>query len=175
MNKRKVVMLTVTYENGECDTFAVDATMSESLNARKKGGFANLQEWVEYHITWVNYVRDLPNVVEDTPVGKADREALKGKAWCAQHGMEPHECFPKHNPPTAYSGRHPQWNDIEVVAKKELPEIFKQGKQAIMRAYGLTEEGLRNWLAKEESMFPEFDLSDLKEGYGNGNGHIRPE
>lgn len=178
--KRKVVQVVVTFADGTTDTFKIDGIMSESINARKKGGFANLQEWVEYHITWVTYVRELDSLHSTgaaidvaKEIKKADRESLRGIAWCAQHGCEPSDCFTRHVAPTAFSGREQQWNDVEAVAKKELPDIFKLGKAGIMRAYGITEEGLKEWIEKEEVVWPEFDLTDLKEGYGNG--HVRPE
>lgn len=68
MKKRKVKKLTIEWDNDEKDEFEVDATFSESFNSRKKAGFTNLQEWVEYHITWVTYVRDLPAEPEPKPV-----------------------------------------------------------------------------------------------------------
>lgn len=153
MNKRKVVLITVTFDNGETDTFEVDATMSESINARKKGGFANLQEWVEYHITWIEYVRDLPAVSELVKsVEKADREALRGRAYCSQHGCEPHDCFDKHVAPTAFSGRASDYLSFKY------PNFARQVQEAITKGV--------------ESIFPEFDLENLKEGYGNGNGRV---
>lgn len=76
MNKRKVKQVQVTWENGETDTFDVDATFSESINARKKAGFSNLEEWVEYHITWITMIRDLP------PVGPTQEELEK--KWDAE-------------------------------------------------------------------------------------------
>lgn len=174
MNKRKVVLITVTFDNGETDTFEVDATMSESINARKKGGFANLQEWVEYHITWIEYVRDLPAVSELVKaVEKEDREALRGKAWCSQHGCEPSDCFAQHNPPTAFSGRASDYLSFKYPNfARQMQEAIDPGKEGIMRAYGLTDEGLQKWIEKEESIWPEFDLENLKEGYGNGNGRV---
>lgn len=174
MNKRKVVLITVTFDTGETDTFEVDATFSESLNARKKGGFANLQEWVEYHITWITYVRDLLPVISEPTVEKADRETLRGIAWCSQHGVEPGECFAQHNPSTAFSGRA---NDYLSLTYPGFPKLVEEaidaGKAGIMRAYGLTDDGLKKWIAKEDSVFPEFNMDDLMGGYGNG--HVRPE
>jgi hypothetical protein len=149
VNKRKVVLITVTFDNGETDTFEVDATMSESLNARKKGGFANLQEWVEYHITWITYVQDLLPVVAEPTIEKRDRETLRGIAWCSQHGMEPGDCFAQHNPSTAFSGK------ANAYLSFKYPNFARQVQEAITKGV--------------ESIFPEFDISDLKEGYGNGN------
>jgi hypothetical protein len=62
LKKRKVKYLVVTFDDGTSDEFALDGTMSESLNSRKKAGFKNLQEWVEYHITWFTLVQDLEPV-----------------------------------------------------------------------------------------------------------------
>jgi hypothetical protein len=144
VQKRKVKKITVTWDNGESDEYDVDATFSESINSRKKAGYKNLQEWVEYHITWITYIQDLPPVEE--PIQKQDRETLRGKAWCSQHNCEPHDCFAQHNPSTAYSGRHPQWDDIEAIRRKQLPKVFSR---------------------PEPVNFDKF-FEDLMEGHGNG-------
>ena len=76
MKKRKVKKLTVVWDNGESDEFEVDATFSESINSRKKYGYSNLEEWVEYHITWIQYIRDLPPVEKTKTSEELEAESL---------------------------------------------------------------------------------------------------
>jgi len=160
MNKRKIAGVAVFFEDGTTEQYQIPGTFSESHNSRKAGGFKNEQEWTEYHITFVKYSEPITIEEVKEEIIKQDREMLRGMAWCAVHGMEPHNCFHLHNP-TAYSGREQTWGD----------EIVLSGKPSLMRAYGLTDEGLKKWMEQEdkkvESVFPKFDF-DLKEGYGNG-------
>lgn len=117
MKKRKVKKITLEFADGTTDTFEVDATISESLNSRKKYGFQNIQEWVEYHITWVTYVQDLPLAVKKIEKPEHRQE----EAWCSQHECSPSECFKVHNV-KAYSGRERTWASPESAVKfLELP------------------------------------------------------
>lgn len=86
MNKRKVKKLTIEWTDGETDEFEVDATFSESINARKKNGFKNLEEWVEYHITWITYVRDLEPA---TPVKTNEELEAESLARAAEKRKNP--------------------------------------------------------------------------------------
>lgn len=124
MNKRKVLSLQVLFEDGEVVHFnKLQATFSESPNCRTAGNGSpkKIAEWTEYHITWLSDVKS--DAVEESIQDKIEHR--KEEAWCSQHQMNPSDCYKIHNP-TAYSGRHQQWEDTKAIQEKSLPKIFQK-------------------------------------------------
>lgn len=140
MNKRRILGLDVLFDNGDVKNYTTPGTFSESRNGRKDDPL----EWTEYHITWVVYDKPEPKLVESTPEPEHRRE----DAWCGVHKMAPGECFKLHNP-TAFSGR--------------AADYLKRDSEDFIRAV----EGELKKL-KKVPILEKFDISDLLEGYGNG-------
>lgn len=158
MIKRKVLSIQVLFEDGEIRHYnnspgKLLGTFSESRNARKAGGFKNLEEWTEYHITWISPINigaiDVPSVEQlvNEITGKQDREALRGKAWCSVHNMEPGDCFSQHVVPTAFSGREPNWSSVVNSKPTEVTlEMFDKAVEGIKKQPVTLDFGLDGFL-----------------------------
>lgn len=94
MDKYNIKHIRVELENGTVIEHS-GGTFIVSKNARKKGGFVNLQEWDEFHITWIKYHEEAKPVEE---VVVKEKPPSLYSAWCSIHSCPPSDCFTIHNP-----------------------------------------------------------------------------
>lgn len=151
--KEKIKHLRLELENGQ--VIEHDGGMlNVSYNYRTAGNGSPkiLQSWYEHVVTWHSAINPcnpkapavgLPNTI------KADRETLRGKAWCSVHQAEPGDCFKLHN-----------------------PSAFANALDAEMKIAAQDAERWRKNFAKPlmeplPSKYIDF-FADFNEGYGNG-------
>lgn len=151
MDKKKVLSVTVEFEDGEKTYYWFDTgTFSEYRNGRKGSPL----EWTEYHITWVMYDQEPEPTPVDSPTG-AEPEHRQEEAWCGIHKMSPGDCFKLHNP-TAFSGRASDYLNVNAGAfARAVDEEIKRE--------------IEYQKSKHPPILEEFDITDLLQGYGNGS------